>query len=246
MKRAREDIIRDAFEHFITRPNFDKRALTSLLSNYGITVRDLNNVCQYSPAVAEFCRTNNSWATLYKKHIDSDLTDWNAARNMPNLFQRFMSFFVVKSSEDASVRFSSPSKNEEVNIESGQIFQLHRMPEGYQERWQREWLKDDDNEYDSDEDPDEMAEIAFNDMFMEQGFFMHYQEDEERGQEVQTLGEQGNVAEYVYRMWSQGWKTGDVEYPECNLCSQVSTHMCNMCLTPLCGQVCLLGHLCSN
>ncbi len=169
---------------------------------------------------------------------------------MPNPFLRFMTYFATH--EPYKYQFESPSKAEAVvlfSYEGGIIRAKYKMPEGYQEQWEREYrenpnpIDSDDSNVGSDEDDwGENADMAFNEQYGdENGYIWEYipfERDHPLGDEIQQLGNLGivrfpidemssfhpviSMQHVFYSLMVLGWKTVyEPEYPDviCSVCT---------------------------
>jgi len=272
MKRSRGGAeLVTLLEKVFSLETIDKDVLSLILLKYGLTIVDINNLCNASKTIQERCRRKDLWEKIYMKYVrGANLEVWRAAeQDMPNLFLRFISYFAVSQEEGYKYRFESPSGNEAVvlsnDYEFGYIRPKYKMPEGYQEQWEQEWKRrwDHDSELDEgSEDIDDNAERAFNEDFGdENGYiwpYVNYEEPLEVKEELLQLINLGKVYEnrnmfmprigmerVFYTLVALGWKRQEyIDFPKvrCQVCSSVSKSMCELCKVPICGEICLKGH----
>jgi hypothetical protein len=266
MKRSRGGAeLVTLLEKVFSLETINKDVLSLILLKYGLTILDINNLCNASKTLQELCHRKDLWEKIYMKYVpNANLEIWRKAEeDMPNLFLRFISYFAVNQKEGYKYRFESPSGNEALflanDYEFGYIRPKYKMPEGFQEEWEKQWKQANAEE---EEDIDEAAEIAFNEQFSdENGYFwpyVLYEEPLQVKEELLQLVNLGKVYEnhnmfmprigmerVFYTLVVLGWKRIDyIDFPkiQCQVCSSVSKSMCELCKVPICGQTCLEKH----
>jgi hypothetical protein len=83
-----------------------KDILSVLIFKSGLTVEDINNLCNSAPILARLCSKNDVWERIYEKLVPEDKLKWGNYPNMPNLYIRFLVlYYEYKTRSDPETSF---------------------------------------------------------------------------------------------------------------------------------------------